>query len=415
LLQGGRRLEAARTLEHLHASVTSPAFLSRIEFFLGQCYGELGDTDRQLATCRRAVDRDPLSGPLRLAWAAALADAGRGDEAAVEYWQALSGRNPPAVGWGMLVRLLIRRTLDTPPARRDWSDLKHALDLASRAAPEAVELPLLRALALRLQNQPERARAVLDAARIQFPERPEVPAALADLAGSRGDSDGALGILDEAKRRLGDQVELRLARARCWAGQGSPEAALRLGELERDADKFSAPDQAQLFGGLADLYARSGDSRQAQRIWERLARTDPYDLRSRLQLLDCALRDEDESSIGRLVEEVRRIEGEDGSLWRYGEAVHNLALARRGNRDGITNGRRCLAEVASRRHSWSRLPLLAAHFDELEGEPKQALEDYLQAIELGEHEATVIRRAAELLAKQGHAAEAERLLSRLQR
>jgi tetratricopeptide (TPR) repeat protein len=414
LLHGGQRLEAARALVRLRSAATPPELLDRVELFLGQCYAELGDTDRQLAMYRRAVERNPLSSPLRLALASALADAGRADEAIAESWQALSGRNPPAAGWGVLVRLLMRRHLDAAPAQRDWAEVDRALDLAVGAAPEVVEIPVLRAEALRLRNQPEQARAALEAVKSQFADRAEIPIALADLAGIQGDSEVALRILEEAGRQFGDRVDLRLARARCWARRGTSETAVRLGELEQDLGGLTPADRARLLGGLAEVYSSAGDSRQARRLWTRVADADPNGLNLRLLLFDGAVRDEDEALVQRLLADIRRIEGEEGALWRYAEAMHALELARRGNRKVIADARTRLAEVGARRPTWARVPLLAANLDELEGNPKQALEDYLRAIELGDRQTSVLRRVAQLLAEQGRHAEAERLLSRLQ-
>ena len=44
-----------------------------------------------------------------------------------------------------------------------------------------------------------------------------------------------------------------------------------------------------------------------------------------------------------------------------------------------------MQQLASRRPSWSRIPLLAAKLAELENDPKQAIAKYREAIALGEN------------------------------
>src|SRR5262249_27096267 len=61
LVRQGQWYEASGILEHVRPLVaTTPQKTVQIDLLLGQCYGRLGDMDRQLLTYRRAVTAAPL-------------------------------------------------------------------------------------------------------------------------------------------------------------------------------------------------------------------------------------------------------------------------------------------------------------------------------------------------------------------
>jgi tetratricopeptide (TPR) repeat protein len=409
LLAQGRWAEAARLLDWLRQRAPASDLLDQAELALGQCYEQLDDPERELATFRRAAERSPRSPALRLALAGVLASQGRTDEAVSAAFEAVALPGAPAEGWALLGRLLLRRNRALPPGRRNWPEVERMLERAGQAAPGSAEVALLRAEAALAQGHAAEARAALagDA------DGPEVAAARADLAALAGRWDDALRALDEAEGRYGDRVELRLARAQTWAQRGTAEAPARLAEAARGWERLPFADQVRLLRGLGEVYAAAGDSRAAARTWALLAPLQPCDLRLRLRLFDQAVREGDEAAAGHWREDMRRIEGEDGPHWCYAEAARLVGRARHGDRGGLAEARRLLDEAGARRRTWPRVPLLLARCDELEGKPRDAAADYLRAVELGERDPDVLRRLEELLTEQGRAAEARRLLGRL--
>src|SRR5581483_3300093 len=106
-------------------------------------------------------------------------------------------------------------------------------------------------------------------------------------------------------------------------------------------------------------------------------------LRVRLRLFDLALNAGNEPGLAQLLEEIRGIEGE-GALWHYGEAARCTLRIRQGQQEELFAAARAhLAAVASQRGGWSRLPLLEAELEELDGNAERAVECYQRAIELG--------------------------------
>jgi tetratricopeptide (TPR) repeat protein/uncharacterized protein HemY len=253
-------------------------------------------------------------------------------------------------------------------------------------------------------------------------------------------------LLDEATQKLGDHVLLRISRATYLtdryrkeaagqpqkeaagqpqkeaAGQPQKEAAdqLRkkatdqLRQLAENTDRFSPAERLQLWSTLGALAEQVGDEQQARDLWRRVAEQIPNSLPIRLQLLDLAFRSRDEAVVKSTLDEVRRIEGR-GAHWLYGEAIRLslLAQAKKDN-SSLDEALKHLAEARKLRPSWSRLPLVAATIYEEQGNPAAALENYLQAINLGEYGPWAVRRAISLLYRQQRFAEADKLLSRFQ-
>jgi tetratricopeptide (TPR) repeat protein len=285
---------------------------------------------------------------------------------------------------------------------------------AEQALPGTFEAALLRAELLAAQDRLEAARRVLESARDHHPKAIELWAALAGLAERQGDPAQTLAVVEEAQRRLGDTVEVRLLRAQYWAQRGGAEARAGLATLLRGADRLTRPERLHLLDGMADAYYRAGDKQEAGRLWQQLAGERHDDLRVRRRLLDLALQEGEEAAVQRLLKEIREIEGEDGTLWRYGEAARLIRRAESGDRTNLEQARAWLSEVAARRPAWSVVPLLEAEIADLERNTDKAVAGYQRAFTLGERGLGLVERLATLLVQLGRYDEADEVLERRQ-
>jgi tetratricopeptide (TPR) repeat protein len=197
--------------------------------------------------------------------------------------------------------------------------------------------------------------------------------------------------------------------------RGGPEARKNLETLASGIDAFKGEDRNRLLDGLADAFARSGDRKRAVQLWTRLAEARPDDARVATLLLDLALETEpaDGPAVKQAIERLRRVEGPDGALWRYAEAARIVIRARAGDKGDLGRARELLAEVAARRPEWSRVPLMTAEIAEIAGEPEVAAESYLQAIDHGERQPVVVRRAVKHLNALRRFSDADRVLRKL--
>lgn len=411
LLAERQWLLAGRAFEQVRPRlVQHPELIWQADLYLGQCYGQLGNADLQLAACRRAVSQEPLQVSARIALGAALLASGRFEEALDEYrW--LVTRVPAARI--PVARLLFLRALRLPPTQRRWEEVEQVLTEAERAEPASPHVPILRAEMLAVQGKSTEARELLAAARDRQPDQPELWIALAAVAVRAGDSAAGLRVLAEAEQRLGERVEWRVARVRHWSRRRGEEARAALTELERDLGKGADDEQLMLLNELADAWYLAGDAARAERFWRQVAERQPAQLRVRLRLFDLALNTGDEAALIKLLDEIRGIEGE-GALWHYGEAARLTLRIRQGkDDDAFAAARAHLAAVASQRAGWSRVPLLEADLEELDGNPERAVECYQRAIELGHRQPATIRRLVQLLFERRRYAEAEQVIRKL--
>ena len=114
-------------------------------------------------------------------------------------------------------------------------------------------------------------------------------------------------------------------------------------------------------------------------------------------LLDLAIEDGDGIEANELVGKIRRIEGEEGTIWKYWEATYLIDQARRGHTNGLDAAAKLAAEIVARRGHWWGGPALEAQVAEVKGQSETAARSYLQAVKLGSLSPNFIRRLVGLL------------------
>jgi cellulose synthase operon protein C len=411
-------LRAAWLLERSYPLLGEPQATQQAGLLLAHCYERLGDTDRAYAAYGRVVLLNPRSSLARLGEARSLAAMGQVPDAVVQYRQLLKLPEVPAAALTELAGLLI--TLNRQANQPDWAEVDEVLAHAEKVAPSSA-VTILQAEVLALKKEPDKARAKLEKSADDKAPRPvEVWAALAALEDSQAKPEAALALLDAAERQLGDRVELRLARARHWAGRNGDEARKALDRLLSGADKFTAEEQQALLRGVATAYARVGATDEAQRLWDRLAEQRQDDLSVRIAQFDLALAAGNDAAVEPILQAMRGIEGEEGTVWRYARATHLLRTAKPGDAGALNEAEALLALVADRRPWWSRVALSQARVQDLRHKDlrkktEAALPLYLRAIQLGERGPAVVGRAVELLSAAGRYPEAYELTRKLPR
>lgn len=389
----------------------TPRLHKHADFYLAYCHRQLGNTDLQLAAYQHALDLDPLWVPARVGLAATYLDLGRFAEALQEYRKALP-RWPRA---GLEVaRLLMQYNLTVPPQLRRWDEVEAVLEAAAAQLPDRVEVALVRAEILVARDRAEEAARLLEEECRRRPQQSKLWAARAEIAQLQGHDDRARALLEEGRQQAGDGAELRLARLRLGAKRRGVDAVRFFREAEQELEHLPPHEQARVLRAVAEAFYEVGNNGEARRVWQRLAEQQLNDLRSRLILFNFALEAGEESSLKRLIEEIRNIEGSTGTLWRYGQAAYALEKARQGDRSLLAEARQLLTEVVTRRPNWSQAALLAAHLDELQHDTVRALDNYLKAVELGERHPRVIRRTVQLLFERQRYLEARQTLRKLE-
>ncbi len=398
-----------------------PPLVRRVQVMLAECYARLGEADQLFETYRKMSIADPTSREIRHRLASSLEALGRYDEAIEQYRLATdkSDESKLAIETNLAIaRLLIRRNLSAPAARRNWDEVASLLDDVGRRAPDDPRLPIHRAEMLVSGDHIDEARALLEKARDAHPDRAELWTALIVLAERRGKGEDLTPLLDAAEKSLGDRVEIRLARARNLATRGGPDVATKLQALRGSLDKFSTEERTRLIRGLAESLARSGDAASALALWTDHADRRPPDLNGQLLSFDLALRSGNVPAQDRALKQIKALEGKVDSFWLYCQARRTIAKATQGDpsalNPGLDEARENLDVVAGRRKDWDKVPLSLAEIDLLQGKTDLAIKHSIDAINLGERDPGVIRRTLRLLADNKRFEEANDLLERLQ-
>jgi cellulose synthase operon protein C len=422
LLNKKEWLPAARLLERTYPLLAAhPKLTEQAGLQLAFCYERLGDADRANAAYSRALAVNDRSAGARVGVARTLALMGQLPQAIDQYQQVLKLPRLPVSAPADLARLLILR--NRQEAQPNWEEVNDLLAWAAKTHP-STEITIQQAEVDADQGDFAAARQKLEKAGDKAERPVEVWTALAALEDRQRRPADALALLDEAERQLGDRVELRLARIRHWGARKDDEARRELSSLESrlrlNAKPQAADEQQVLLRALATAHANAGNIDEARRLWAKLAEQQKDALDVRIAQFDLAIMAGDEAGVAGVLEDMKRIEGPEGTIWRYGKACQLIAQASKSKeKDTAARGpvlneaHELLLSVASRRPRWSRVSYCEAQIDDLRGKPDAALANYRRAIQLGERSPLAIQRTAELLTWKRRYAEAYALLRKL--
>jgi Tfp pilus assembly protein PilF len=416
----GRWAEAAARFEQARPQLAKRGELAyEIDLHLAFCYEKLEEPGLMLAAHERALKWDPNSVVARLGMGSALWTMGRVEQAIKSYETAMERDQVPGEGWMDVARLRVLVQLRSE--KPDWKEAEAALDRAEKAAPQLVEVKLLRAEVYAAQQQFEKAEEFLVGALSDNPNEVEYWVARAGLAARANNLSGAQGVLKAAKRQVGDRVELRLAWARMAVRQGrGKETAEQLKALEDGWQSYKPAEQSRLLDGLAEARYVTGDIADARRLWGEMARLplNQNDLRLRLLLFDLAIKEADDKAADQTLADIAAIERGQGVYHRFGQAVRLISLAKRNKADrkeALAEARLLLDQAANLRPTWSRIALARAEIDELRGNPEESINFLKKAIEQGETSPVVIQKLVDALARRQRYAEADQELDRMRK
>jgi tetratricopeptide (TPR) repeat protein len=421
----GNWSQAAPRFEQVRAALEAmPAldrdgesFLSQTNLYLGRCYEQLNDPGRIKSAYDRLAARNPSSAGAHLNLASVHVAAGRIEEALEEYRRALALPDVPLRVHFDFARLLILRNIQR--GEKDWSSVEEALNRAAEVEPEAPDAVLLRVQVLLAQNKPEEAQRLVEDARKRRPKQIEFHTALAGLALRRNDSKAAAEILNKAEQQAGDTVELREARA--WylsntrSADGTKEQSEALSALVRDLDKFPPEGRVRLLEEVSAAFNRIGNTREALALWGQLARQPlcQNNLRVQFALAELAFQVGDDALVRRGLDEVQRIEGGQGTQSRLGEALR--LIRRAGDAESLLRARELLDAAASARPGWIAVHVARAELEERANRTEAALNEYREALNLGDRSPRVVRRMLELLNRRNRFREAAEVLRNLKK
>ena len=410
------RLEMARAV-----LASSRELVVRLNLMLAECHGQLGLEEQRLDDLRRAAEGGRDAETARIELAQALSRSGKLDQAVMALLP-LAERKPE---WRLdLVRLLLQRAKRQPRALRNWPEVERYLRETEKALPQAgEELALIHLEMLVAKERLEDARSLLSALLIKDPRNLRYRLASARLAqlwrqdrelrqgASRSQPTGMTGlqVIDQAEKDLGPSLDIQLARLDYWGLEGGDAGRAAVAGLSAARQQVSEADRPAYLDRLEATEIRLGELDLARQHGRELAALQPENLVVRLGLFHLAMAAGDHGDAGDLVGQIRKIEGDEGTSWRFARAALLIDAVRRGAPEHLDEARRLASEIFGRRPEWSGAYALEGELAELAGSPDQAITSYLRAVERGEVPLSLTRRLVGLLAQGNRFDEIDRV------
>lgn len=404
-----------------------PEYHKKAMVGLAACAAAAQNPDQQLDYCRQALRDDGEFAVAIIGEAEALVRMGRNDEAVRRYRIIVKGKGIEAYRTE-LVRLELIDVL-AQPGERNWDLFDEALGpIEARTA----EIHIHQADADIARGN---AAASIERLRKWLADHPNDPkAGMVWVALARatdgGKPESVAAVLAEAGAKIGNTVDVRLGRAALLAVRAKPVTPDELAALAVGVEKLPPDEQFRLLFGLGQVAARvadrpaEGDQAKAAQAAARevalkylrmAADLQPKDLLCRSMLLDQALAAGRTEIVTQAIKEMAGIEGENGPVGSLATIAVRLPQVRALPDPGAgLKELRALAErVRDLRPGWSRAYVALGQIDELEGLLDAALANYEKAIERGERQESVVRRAVELYRQRQEDLRAVSLLDRL--
>jgi tetratricopeptide (TPR) repeat protein len=412
--------DAKSLLEKVRPLVLGSQDLVRqVDLYLAQCHAQLDEPDAQLEVNRRVLSEDPASLAARAGAAAALATAGKTDEALAEFERIASViplerlASVPQV-WYPLLQLRIQQQAKLPVAERDWSGIDSLLDaLQQSPGMTATQLSLLRADVLVRKGETDSAREILEQAAAGGESGPPVWAALTTLALRTDGPEAALAVLERAPAATAASAPLLTVRAQVAGArkdEGAKDAIIAVEALTADLPDEEA---ANVLMSIAAVHVARGDVESADRVWRAVSKRQPDDIRSREAILELALNQDDLEKARAAAADVAAVAGGASARSRVAEAGVKIFEVRQsrgkrqkeGDSDELTpeekrtleEARNLLIEAENDRPGWSQIQTLYAEIDSLRGDELAAIERLKKAVTMGAANPAIMRRLVALL------------------
>lgn len=413
----GRWFEAAHQFEKIRPALKGTAELAlQIDLYLGACYEQLDEPMMQLAAYERASQTDPTSLVARRGLATARSALGQTAEALQIYRDLIGLTKDPRES--ALRRLdHVRLTLQNgpTPALKDVQRIGAELDEIEKALGKSLDIALLRSELHFVQGNKKKAEGVLQELIKEYPDRHEPWLALLAVVPEEEQAE----LMEKAETKFKEKSSFRLAQIHYWSQRWSEAAEAGLKRLEADLARFEPRERGLLMQALGETHYYAGRYADAARVMAGLVELPMHaqDARIRLQLLELALVQDDDAGARRILEDIKRIEGDNvgGPDWSFGEAMRLIRAAQKGKRDGLDQARHLLTVAAAQRPNWHPILQTRAELDELQGRPEQAIANYRRALELGSRDPQAIKQLLFLLAQAQRHDEVEQLLATMQK
>ncbi|HLA83822.1 MAG TPA: tetratricopeptide repeat protein [Thermoguttaceae bacterium] len=444
-----------RVLPHLE---DWPQIALQVNLLIADCCDKLKLVDQQRQALWRAAALDLTSADVLMNLANLEMQSDQLDEAIEDYHQVLRLKNAPPVAYLALAHAVLTKNLRLPSAERNWLDVDTAVANAERALPNSPRVAILQAELLTAKGKPEEATKLFVAIRdhlrksaAEFREQHQqarkeaeglagdaqkkkreeadrllyqaadyeqlqgtVWQSLIHLAERQKNWEGAAQLIETAEQESGDSPRMRLVKAQNMLRREGAAAAPRVKELLENTEDFTPAQRLWLWRNFAAIAYEIRDYSTAQTLCNRVLEAEPNNLGvERLQFQIAAARGDVTAMESRL-DRIKRLEDKPSAFWYYGEALRLLMLVEKGgSAELLQRALDYLNQARQMRPKWGQISLLAGMIHERAGRGDAAIDEYLEAIDLGAMEPNMVRRTAQLLIRNNRLREADRMFRML--
>jgi tetratricopeptide (TPR) repeat protein len=415
----GRWFEAVKQFEKIRPALKSVKELAfQLDLQLGACYEQLEQPAMQLIAFQRAVQADPTALAARRGMANALWALGQTGEALQIAQDVVSRTKDPlevAKRRVEYVRMLLQSGQTQDP--KEGKKIERELADIEKTLVKSLEVALLRAELCFVQGNKNKAEELLHEAIKEHPDRYEPWMALISFAAGKETPAQARELMQTAEKRFKNKSEFRLAQIRFCARHYDADGQAALKRLETELAGFTPREQSALLQAMAEAHYWAHQYQDSGRILERMLQLPLHaqDVRVRMQMLELALLQDDDAQAQSVLNEIKRIEGDGGVDWNFGEALRLIRVSPKKNKDSLERARHLLTAATAQRPNWHPIIQARAELDELQGRPDQAIANYRRAVDLGSRDPQATKQLLILLSQAQRFDEVEQLLLRMQK
>jgi exosortase len=378
---------------------------------LGDYYTELRFDDQAADAYESAGRLDPDAADWRLKAARATERNGRPAEAA-QHYRELAEKNPnnPA-NWLALARSSFLDQITVAPAERNWHEFREAFKKAVEKKANGIVLYMLEADYAAAEGHFDKSVETLNKAVARNPKAWELWQALAVIQERRkADAEVQKAVAGFEKcAPSAESVPLFKSRLAMEAGRFDESRKI----LESSLASLAGKGKTQVNTQLVELDLRQGNRADARRRLEESAALVP----SNLQILDTLAQvladDRDWKALEEIENRLKKIEGDDGTLWRAYRARRLLAESNELDDPQLREAERLTREIAGLRPTWQRRYVLQGTLARQKNQLDEAIAAYQQAVRLGNHNIGLSEELIDLLVEQHRFTEADREFQRV--
>lgn len=446
-------LESAARSELANVSIT----FSALEL-LGGLATQRQQWDQAAEYFQKAAILRPDAVGNRAALGEALIRAGRADDAITALSPLSGDAKLPTTVAVEIARAQLRKATAQDAKERNWSAFEASLaDCRNRKAP-AIDVVLLESGRLLAEGKYNEARqaligaefaqlwnvalearwslgrrlalSALPLARGKFPAVGQTFAAdwvrkqrvhdivrlwvgFAEIAESSGDSAAAERMLRTASTLFPRSARLAMATASLLSAR-DPKTAVEL--LDQAYANAEPAERNAILRYQASVALRLADRQAVIAVLRKVVQHSQRDFDSRFDLCQQLLRINDFAGADQVIDDLKKIEGENGTLWRAARVSRLLSPAankdERPAEDILLQADALLAEIAQRRPQWERTHVLAGTLAIVRGDENKAIGEFEKSVRCGNAAPEVQRQLLSLLIQKGDMRTADAYIAR---